>query len=195
MRLGQERGAAGIGVGETLVDLGAFFDVLDGSQPPLELVRRMAEGWADVALAPLTAEPCRDPLTGLMTVSYMRARLSELYAAGDLDGRGPSETHCLVMLDLAGGCEPWRKLARAIGVAHELRMVFRNGETAAQLGPGREAVLVPLSPHLSPRLAILHCRIVRALRSDVLAGRFLMWVECLPRAHEEALALLDPQPR
>ncbi|MCP2337774.1 hypothetical protein [Actinomadura rupiterrae] len=194
-RLGQARGAAGVGVGETLVDLGAFFDVLDGSEPPLELVRRTVEGWADAALAPLAAESCQDPLTGLMTVSYMRARLTELYAAADSDGRGPSETHCLVMLDLADGCEPWRRLARAIVVAYELRAVFRNGETPALIGSGRAAVLVPMSPHLARRLAVLHRRIVRVLGADVLAGRFLLWVERLPDAPAGALTLLDPPAR
>ncbi|WP_026412688.1 hypothetical protein [Actinomadura oligospora] len=124
-----------------------------------------------------------------------RARLTELYAAGDLDGRRPSETHCLVMLDLADDCEPWRKLAHAIVVAYELRAVFRHGETLAQIGPGRAAVLAPLSPHLSRRLRILHGRIVRTMGRDALAGRFLMWVECLPCAREDALSLLDPQPR
>ncbi|MFC4912448.1 hypothetical protein [Actinomadura gamaensis] len=194
-RLGRARGAAGVGVNETLIDLGAFFAVLDGSEPPLDLVRRTVEGWVDAALAPLAAESCQDPLTGLMTVSYLRARLAELYAAGDSDGRGPSETHCLVMLDLADGCEPWRRLARAIVVAYELRAVFRSGETPALIGSGRAAVLVPLSPHLSRRLAVLHRRIVRVLGTEALASRFLLWVEGLPAACAQGLALLDPPPR
>jgi hypothetical protein len=51
VRLGRSRAKAGIGIAETIGDLGALFEVLDGpgqpnSGPPLTLVCSVAEGWA-----------------------------------------------------------------------------------------------------------------------------------------------------
>ncbi|MBC7290921.1 MAG: hypothetical protein H5T83_06245, partial [Actinotalea sp.] len=44
-RLGELRGATGVGIAETLDDVAVLYDVV-GTPPPLECVRALCEGWA-----------------------------------------------------------------------------------------------------------------------------------------------------
>ncbi|MBO2449221.1 hypothetical protein J4573_19105 [Actinomadura barringtoniae] len=201
-RLGQARGRAGVGIGETLDDLGALFSVLSWPDPPLSLVRCAAEGWVDSGLMDLAGKTCEDPLTGLMTLSYLRSRLSEIYRAAAALGGAPEtavgDTHCLVMVDLSDGSEPWRRLARAVVVAHDLRAVFDGGETLTLVGTGRAAALVPVSPRLVFNIAALRRLLTQTLTPDHPDGHgesgpggVLVWVERLPDDLEEAQALLE----
>ncbi|WP_433331462.1 hypothetical protein [Spirillospora sp. CA-294931] len=197
--LGQARGRAGVGLGETLDDLGALFTVLAWPDPPLTLVRCVAEGWVDSGLMSLATESCEDPLTGLTTMAYLRSRLAELYRAAAELGISPAETHALVIVDLSDGSEPWRRLARAIVVAHDMRVVFRGGETLTLVGTGRAAALVPTTSRLEPQVASLRRLLTRTLaRSDdpdggrlVGGGGFLAWIERLPGSPGEAQELLE----
>jgi hypothetical protein len=187
VRLGRARGRAGVGIGETLEDLGALFDVLRWPDPPLGLVRCAAEGWVDAGLMDLAGGSCEDPLTGLATVSYLRSRLAELYRAGEAAGSPPSGTHRLLMVGFpVDGAEPWRRLARAIVVAHDLREFFKGGETLALLGRGRMAALVPYSPEPDLRMRALRRMVNHAQGDDV-----LVWGERLPASIGDALNLID----
>ncbi|GAA2621663.1 hypothetical protein SMC26_33170 [Actinomadura fulvescens] len=197
-RLGRARGRAGIGIGETLDDLGALFAVLSWPDPPLSLVRCTAEGWVDSGLMELAAESCEDPLTGLMTLSYLRGRVSEIYrqaaALGDAAGTAVPDTHCLVVVDLPDGSEPWRRLAGAVVVAHDLRTVFAGGETLTLVGTGRAAALVPVGPRLEPALDSLRRLLTETSAKGhcPLGGQgVLVWVERLPESLTEALCLLE----
>lgn len=208
-RLGQARGRAGVGIGETLDDLGVLFSVLSWPHPPLSLVRCAAEGWAETELVALAAESCEDPLTGLTTLPYLRGRLAELYRADPFGGASPAAAvgrHRLVVVDLAGGSEPWRRLARAVVVAHDLRTVFRGGETLTLVGSGRATALVPVEPGLETDVEGLRGLLARTFTAErsFLDGlhpspewsclgdeAFLVWVERLPDSLPEALALLD----
>ncbi|MFC6884718.1 MULTISPECIES: hypothetical protein [Actinomadura] len=227
-RLGQARGRAGVGIGEALDDLGALFSVLDWPDPPLPLVRCTAQGWVDAGMMALAAENCEDPLTGLTTVAYLRGRLAELYRAirispppaplppdAPLRPRPPTDAdavlsgHCLVMVDLSDGSEPWRRLARSVVVAQDLRAVFPDGETLTMVGTGRAAALVPLEPDLEQRVERLRNLLALTLASERSfldsvhpPGRspddgrpggesFLVWIERLPASLPRALDLLE----
>ncbi|WP_157407731.1 hypothetical protein [Actinomadura atramentaria] len=161
-RLGEARGRAGVGIGETLEDLGALFAELSWPDPPLSLVRCAAEGWADggAPAAPDTA--CADPLTGLMTAAYLRGRLGELYR----EAGGAPTGHVLLVVDLPAGGEPWRRLSRSLVVAHELREVFRRGETVAFAGPSRAVALVPAGRRAEADAAVLRTLLDGALGGD-----------------------------
>lgn len=215
LRLGGARGRAGVGIGETLDDLGALFGVLRWPDPPLSLVRCTAEGWVDSGLVGMAAESCEDPLTGLVTLAYLRSRLAEIYRAGAAAGVPVAETHCLVMVDLSDGSAPWRRLARAVVVAHDLRAFFRGGETLTLVGTGRAAALVAAGPQLEFQTAALRRLLNRTLGVDRAAPRggpgsrpgehawlgpvdeslgredVLVWIERLPESASEAMALLD----
>lgn len=181
-QLGRARGRAGAGIGETLDDLEALFGVLRWTDPPLRLVRAVAEGWVDTGLIGLGQDTCEDPLTGLVTLSYLRSRLAELYRAAEAIGASVTGSHALVMVDLTGGSPPWRRLARAMVAAHDLRRVFDAGETLALVGTGRAAALVAVRPELRPRTAELR---------QALEGPVRVWTEPLPATHDEAMILLD----
>ncbi|MGK5558887.1 hypothetical protein ACSNOI_45530 [Actinomadura kijaniata] len=211
VRLGRARGRAGIGLGETLDDLGALFAELHWPDPPLSLVRCAAEGWVDSGLMELAAQTCEDPLTGLTTLPYLRSRMAEVYRAAGALGGAPGtavrDTHRLVVVDLPAQAEPWRRLARAIVVAHDLRAVFRGGETLTLVGMGRAAALVQAGPDLAARLDVLHRTLERTLGAAPVAvgGRersyqherdgFLIWSEELPASLAEAQELLGRMAR
>ncbi|WP_051108880.1 hypothetical protein [Actinomadura flavalba] len=192
-RLGAARGRAGVGLGQTLDDLGALFAELRWPDPPLSLVRCAAEGWAEAGLSGAPTDTCEDPLTGLLSAAYLRSRLAEVYRAGAAPG------HALVLVDLTGGPEPWRRLARAIVVAHDLREVFRRGETLAMVDPARAAVLGAAGSRLDDDVRALRDLLGRTLadaddpRPEPLfeSERFLIRVQRLPANSTTALALLE----
>jgi hypothetical protein len=135
--LGRERARAGIGIGEALADLGALCCVLDGVDPPLDLVRPLAEGWAEAGLVRLSDATCEDPLTGLATVPYLRTRLGEVYREAWQAGGCAADTHRLLVTELPAGLDPWDRLSVIILVGNDLRDAFPGGETLALAGGGR----------------------------------------------------------
>ncbi|MQA87895.1 MAG: hypothetical protein GEV03_25540 [Streptosporangiales bacterium] len=182
--LGRARAQAGVGIGETLHDLGAFFDTLGVAEPPLLAMCAVAEGWAEGGLTKICSASCEDPLTGLANVPYLRTRLAELYREAKAEGSSPAETHCLVVVVLDDRADPWRRIARTIVLGHDLREVFTGGETPALLGPGRAAVLTRRRPGLAFRTAGLR-------RKQARGNRGRIWTEDLPSRLEQALRVLD----
>ncbi|POM26567.1 hypothetical protein BTM25_09680 [Actinomadura rubteroloni] len=196
-RLGEARGRAGVGIGETLEDLGALFAELNWPDPPLSLVRCAAEGWADGGTPESPDVTCEDPLTGLMTASYLRSRLTELYR----EAGGVPDGHTLLFVDLPEGDEPWRRLSRSLVVAHELREVFRRGETVAFTGPARAAALIPAGRRAEADAVVLRHLLEQALGASdetelfhSLFGTngFGVRLAPLPEDLRTALALLEP---
>jgi hypothetical protein len=181
-RLGRARGRAGVGLGETLDDLGALSDAAGWPDPPLPFVRAVAEGWVDAGVAGMAAPTCEDPLTGLVSLQFLRSRLAEIYREAIAVDVPAADTHGLVLVELASGAPSWRRLARAVVIGHDLRAVFRGGETLTMVGSGRAAALVPLRSRLEPQMA----RLRRELDDHA-----MVWLERLPATHREAMSLLD----
>src|SRR5665647_2151967 len=74
------QGAAGVGVAETLDDVGVLFRLV-GRDPSLDVVRSLCEGWVSaLESAPIQAT-CVDPESGLPTLEYLAVRLGETYGA------------------------------------------------------------------------------------------------------------------
>src|SRR5207245_7717712 len=138
------------------------------------LIRATAEGWAEAGL--VTSMSCEDPLTGLVTVPYLRSRIAEVYREAEATGSLVSDSHCLVMVELAGDIDPWRRLARGVVVGHDMRDVFQGGETLTLIGNGRAAALVPIRPELQFTTAVLR----RKLGGEHGA---MVWVERMPADH------------
>lgn len=179
-RLGHARAQAGVGIGETLEDLGALFAVLGEEMPPMACVRSLAEGWVESGMFGLSDLTCEDPLTGLATLPYLRTRLAEIYR-GD---RAPGDAYCLVVVDLATRLDPWKRIAWTIVIGHELRVAYPGEETLTLLGAGRAAALVPRRPELELEAT--------RLRRDIAARHGArVWVERLPADATRAAALLD----
>lgn len=187
--LGRSRARAGVGIAETIDDLVALFAVLAGSErgerePPLRLVGAIAEGWAEESLTQFGQGDCEDPVSGLVTVPYLRTRLAEVYREAEQGGDSPAETHRLLVIGLPRRADPWRRLVLPILVGRDLRAVFPGGETLSLARPGPAIALVPARRDLPLRYA--------RLRRDIQAtfGTQIRMAS-LPGRLTEALRLVD----
>jgi hypothetical protein len=184
-RLGRSRAEAGIGIAETIEDLGALFTAAGAAaHPPLHLVSALAEGWAEEGLTQHAQACCEDPLTGLTTVSYLRTRLAEVYREASRQGTSPTGTHRLVAVRWPWRPDPWRRMAQAIRLGHDLRAAFPGGDTLSGASPGLVIALVQARGDLPARYAGLR----RAIR---LAGPAQIRMAPLPALLAEALRLVD----
>lgn len=193
--LGRARGAAGVGLPESLDDLAALYLVLGVLVPPFHVVRAFTAGWADAGVAPVRTAACEEPLTGLATTSYLRTRLGEVYRSAVAENLLVTETTSLLVLDASVATpDPWQRVARACVLADCLREVFVGGEPLVVLGAGRVGALVHRNERLGATVARLRDLVdVRLLvagldRSSRRPPR--VWVEPLPADYDQALALL-----
>ena len=187
--LGRSRARAGVGIAETIDDLAALFAVLgegEGRQwdPPLRLVGAIAEGWAEESVSQFAHVGCEDPLSGLVTLSYLRTRLAEVYREAEQGGTSPADTHRLLVVGLPRRPDPWRRLALPILVGRDLRAAFPGGETLSLAKPGPAIALVPARSDLPLRYARLRRNIQAAFGTQIR-------MTPLPRRLTEALRLVD----
>ena len=197
------RARAGIGLAETLTDLaalhaavlGALGDLVphDGAHLPgadgSRLVRVVSLAWTDVACGELAETAVLDPLSGLPTESYLRARLGELYDAARARATRVGLEHALVTVstEVAG----WSRIAPLTVVGEAAGIVFDAGETVAVLG---RAVVVVLAPRegLAGRVRVLR-RLVERRTADapgVLSPPVVRTVP-LPATFEGVSGVLD----
>jgi hypothetical protein len=201
--LGRSRAEAGIGIAETIEDLAALFAVRDGTAPPLGHLTAACVGWAEEGLARHAQGCCEDPLTGLTTVPYLRTRLAEVYREADQAGTSPARTHRLVVVQISRQAgrhdrhdqpdrpDPWRRMAQAIMLGHDLRAAFPGGATLCgnpQLaaGAGPAIALVRARDDLPARYAKLR----RTVRVRLTSGAQIRMAP-LPARLTEALRLVD----
>jgi hypothetical protein len=182
--LGQARAGAGVGIAEALTDVAALFRVLGEAAPPLDVITSLAEGWADAGLARMSDAACEDPLTGLVSLAYLRTRLREVYRDAHQHGTCPSDTHRLVVVDLPRRPDPWGRIALVILVGHDLRGAFPGGDTLSLSRPGPAIALVQVTDELPFRFAGLRRAVRAALGTEV---RMIK----LPDRPEDAEQLLD----
>jgi hypothetical protein len=182
--LGEARARAGIGIAEALTDLSALCHVLHAGDPPLELVKPLAEGWAETGLAGLSEATCEDPLTGLATLAYLRTRLGEVYREARQAGSCAADTHRLLIAELQHRLDPWDRLSVIILLCNDLRAAFPGGETLSRAASGRAVALVRAAPELPLRATKLRRSLAEA------HGARLRLLKP-PASREEALRLLD----
>ena len=195
-RLGRARAAVGVGLSEALDDLAALYTAAGRGEPPLGVVRALAEGWVDAGVSPVRARACEDPLTGLATASYLRLRLKETYARAARTHVPVNRTHCLVVLDAhLAETHPWQRMARACVLGAAMAEVFDGGDPLAALPGGRFVALARRDDELNPALARLRDavedRVGRAGLGVVVRRPPRIWVEGLPPDTQVALQLLD----
>ncbi len=182
--LGRDRARAGVGIAEALTDVAALFRVLGEGTPPLDVITSLAEGWADAGLARMSDATCEDPLTGLVSLAYLRTRLREVYRDAHQHGTCPQVTHRLVVVDLPRRPDPWGRIALVILVGHDLRAAFPGGDTLSLSRPGPAIALVQVTDELAFRFTGLRRAVRAALGTEVRMIR-------LPARPEDAERLLD----
>ncbi len=178
-RLGRERGAAGVGLPETLADIDALTTLVTTDLAE-QLRRAVSLGWSEQATAPQVE--IIDPMTGLAILGYLQVRLEEVYRAGAAAGIPVNESHALVMVSVdTQGHALGRRLPMVI-VADGLRAVFDGGESLAVLSDWVIAVLCERERRLPRRVALAQSTAKRLLSSDDLVGdvQVRSWIEPLP---------------
>lgn len=194
-RLGQVRGAAGVGVAETLDDVGVLFRLV-GRDPSLDVVRSLCEGWVSaLESAPIQAT-CVDPESGLPTLEYLAVRLGETYGSARKHAHHAFVTHCLVIVDVAtADLPPWRRMARSAAMGRALTAALAPGHPMAALGGGAFAVLVTRDFDLGETVRQMRDQVnehAEALHiTDLVRQPPRIWIEPLPETHDAAVDLLN----
>lgn len=133
-------------------DLVALVDVLEGSEDAqhdqshdaVDLVARALTAWAREQVEVVSAGSCTDPVTGLVTGGFLRARLRELHAQCEALAIAPPMTFGSLVVQLMLGDVPApERIEMRLAVARALLDVFRAGETVAVLGASRFVAVMP----------------------------------------------------
>ena len=189
-RLGAVRADAGVSLGETLADIDGLAVVLPGL--PIDILHRAVSlGWADRMMAPVPA--VFDPLTGLVSVDYLRTRMGEIYRAAEVAGRSVSTGHALVVVrvDLTGRTG-WDRITPLILSGDAMRTVFDGGQTLARLADHMAVALTDREQLLARRVQLLTGLVTdRLARADRTAGPGpRVWIERLPDSLPAATDLI-----
>ncbi|NBH02580.1 hypothetical protein [Amycolatopsis sp. SID8362] len=177
-KLGRARAHTGAGLDETLQDVAALHAVLErGSDPdglisadpdavPPAMLRAAEAGWADVATT-ASETATTEPLTGLATEEYLRARLVEVYrqAARGKGDVAPTRVLLVIGIDLSRVARRYRPMAMVL-VADVVRTVFDDGETAAVLDWSTAVVLAEQDADLGCRIRCVRRQIADRLSGD-----------------------------
>ncbi len=192
--VGRDVARDGAALGEALDGLRTTFDLVAGTEPEIGAVEALSIAWSEATLEFLHSLSCEDPLTGLASFAHLRTRLDELYREADEVGERVSQSHALVVLQMAATDLRRRtehQFTRALHIVQVTRMaraVFAGGETIARLSPDRAAVVVRRAPQLGASVAML-----RELLADLDLGPtdVRVWIEGLPAGGAAAASLLD----
>lgn len=195
-RLGEVRGATGVGITEAIDDLICLYRSAGGDAPPAEIIRSLCEGWAHAHESSPAFTECMDPESALGTVGYLAMRLTEVYGEADRQGTTATETHCLTIVDVESGENaPWRRMARSAAMGRALTTVYGAGHPMARLSGGVFAALVQRDGYLGADVRMLRA-VVEQEASSLGVADFTrqpprIWIEQLPATHEQAVGLLS----
>jgi hypothetical protein len=149
--LGSARGEAGFDLRETASDLDALAEVLPDEEAELADRATVAalSAWADAFIDRVHPPACVDAMTGLVTLAYLRVRLTEVYRECDTRHVRASETYVLVVTGPATRPPtPLARMAARLRAGRCIRDWFPGGESACHLDDERVAILSPQHEHL-----------------------------------------------
>jgi hypothetical protein len=195
-RLGQARSAAGVGITESIDDMAVLFRSAGFESAPIRSIRALCEGWTEGDVAPAAIPSMKDPESGLGTSEYLIRRLAEVYGAAQRTGLHVSDTHALVVVDVAvADPDPWQRIARNAAVGQALSSAYGEGYPMARLADGLYAVLVERGMTLGEGIAALRDHIsdrATAMRvGNLIRQPPRVWIESLPADHGYITALLE----
>ncbi len=193
-RLGEVRGAAGVGIAETLDDVRLVYEIL-GREPGMDVVRALCEGWSGAVESLPVQVSCIDPESGLPTLEYLGVRMGETYGAARRYGHQAHVSHCLVLVDVATeDLPPWRRMARSAAMGRALSSALPAGHPMAALGGGAFAVLIARDGDLGEAVRRMRDQVndhaARLQIADLLRQPPRIWIEPLPETHEQSVDLL-----
>jgi hypothetical protein len=192
--VGRELARDGAALGEALDGLEATWAHTVGGDPDHRATRALSEAWGEESLGYLHQLSCEDPLTGLVSLAHLQARVSEVYRGAEQEGSSPGRSHALVLVDLPRLArpsvweDPFEATLRLVQLAETARTVFPGEESIAKASPSRLVVLVRRGNLLARRVGLLR-DLVDAPEHDL--GRARVWVEGLPPSVGAATIQLD----
>ncbi len=186
-RLGSARAMQGVGIGEALEDLAHAYAVL-GTTPPPDVTRAAAVGWVEVIETAAVQPALVDPLSGLFTIEYLRARVRETYLH--------AEPWALLVVDVGlAGLRAPERFERAAAVGDTLTAVFGPGHPMANVDDGLFVVLVRRDGDLGDRIDEVRRRVVpfagESRQARVMRHPAHVWIEQLPGAVTDVPDLLS----
>lgn len=189
-RLGLERGHAGVGIDETLLDLKSLYRVRGLDQAPFDAIRALVGGWVEASNSvSLSVVDCH---ASLGPPAYLARRLRECYARAGRENRCVRARLLVLTLD-ADHLLPWqRRLAmNHIGELIKTKLIDR---AAAKLGELTAAVVIPHDDPLRVTTADLRDHLyVRLNRLRHPAAPPIVprvWLEALPLNEQHLDAFL-----
>jgi hypothetical protein len=192
--VGRELARDGASLGEALDGLQSTWAHVVGGEPGYRATRAMCEAWGEESLGYLHQLSCEDPLTGLVSLAHLQARVSEVYRGAEQGGTSPAQSHALVVVDLprlarpSGWEDPFEATLRLVQLAETARTVFPGEESIAKASPSRLVVLARRGHLLARRVGLLR-ELVETPEHDL--GRARVWVEGLPPTTGAAAIQLD----
>jgi hypothetical protein len=192
--VGHHAARDGTDLGEALAGLRVIYSTALGHDPDFVATQALAMAWSEATLGYLHGLSCRDPLTGLASLTHVHTRLSELYREAERRGASMRTSHALILVETRlpdRHTDPERRLTRALGlvpVAESLHTVFSGGETIGRLRPERAVAVVPREPGLGASVALLRELLASTARDP---ARSRVWIEGLPGSAVSAARLLD----
>lgn len=110
----------------------------------VSLVARALTAWASAQVEVVSAGACTDPVTGLVTGGFLRARLRELHAQCDALAIAPQVTFGALVVQLDGSRGPLTdRMAARVAVSRLLKALLTAGETVAAIGTCRFVAVMP----------------------------------------------------
>jgi hypothetical protein len=153
--LGNARGVAGFDLRETVHDLDALAEVLPREEAQVLADRATVaalSAWADAFIDRVHPPACVDAMTGLVTLAYLRVRLTEVYRECDAGHTSPSTAYALVVTGPASRPPtPLARVAARLRAGRCIRDWFPGGESACHLDDERVAILSPQTDELHGR--------------------------------------------
>ncbi|MGH3362373.1 MAG: hypothetical protein ACRDOM_07930 [Nocardioides sp.] len=198
--VGRELALAGTSLDEALQGLATTWRVVRRTEPRWDASRALAVAWSEATLDYLHQLTCADPVTGLASLAHLQSRVLELYR-GQLRGRGPAETHALVVVDTHRGASTrdidGRREAvdvfagdlQVARMAEVVRTVFLGEETLGILGGSRLVVITRRDDRLGQRVGLLRRLLLG--RCEPAAATPRVWIEGLPPSEEAAATVLS----
>lgn len=180
--VGRAMACDGASLGEALSGLRATYHAVVGVDPSFDASEALSVAWGESTLDFLHDLSCEDPLTGLVSLSHLRTRLSEVYREADRTGISLRDTHALLVVDaasgarLAGADAPFARALRLAEVAEAVRTVFCGEETLGRVGGNLVVALVRRDPGLGDSVTLLD----EILADLGLGGEVRLWLEGLP---------------
>jgi hypothetical protein len=192
--VGRELARDGAALGEALDGLQATYAHVDGGEPDFRATRALCEAWGEETLGYLHQLSCEDPLTGLVSLAHLQARVSEVYRGAEQGGTSPGSSHALVLVDLpwlsrpSAWSDPFESTLRLVRLAETARTAFPGEESIAKASPSRLVILTGRGNLLARRVGLLRDLVDEPDRDQ---GRARVWIEGLPPTTDAAAILLD----